>query len=188
MLRTNSLAVALAFGHAAAIVILGYILLGLMPMLLFASGFIGGLLVWLVKPQVPSFAEIRAPYILTLVLFGLHKVEEREMDFFPALATITGVTPPADGSAGAVVLYALAMMWLLVPFLLARSMPFGSYLAWTLFIAMGVVEIAHFVFPLFRTGPYGYFPGMLTAAPLAAAAWWGIWRLGNETAQSRIDP
>lgn len=37
---------------------------------------------------------------------------------------------------------------------------------------MGVIELAHFVFPLFGGRPYGYFPGIMSVVPLARAAWW----------------
>jgi len=42
---------------------------------------------------------------------------------------------------------------------------------------MGVIELAHFVFPLMTGTPYGYFPGMATAGPLSAAGLWGIVRM-----------
>ncbi len=51
------------------------------------------------------------------------------------------------------------------------------YLAWTFFTSMGVIELAHFIFPFFTPEPYGYFPGMVTVVPLAPVAWFGMWRL-----------
>ncbi|MER8476717.1 hypothetical protein [Mesorhizobium sp. M1163] len=89
----------------------------------------------------------------------LHKIEERELDFFPALSQLAGVPVPEAGSSLAVLLYVLAAGWLLVPLLMPRRYSFGYYLAWTFFTSMGVIELAHFVFPLFMDGPYGYFPG-----------------------------
>ncbi|WP_439478365.1 hypothetical protein [Brevundimonas sp.] len=53
----------------------------------------------------------------------------------------------------------------------------GDYLAWTFFAAMGITELFHFVFPFLDGGGFSYFPGMASAAVLAAAAWWGMARL-----------
>ncbi|WP_206110744.1 hypothetical protein [Pannonibacter phragmitetus] len=60
---------------------------------------------------------------------------------------------------------------------MARGYAFGHYLAWTFFVSMGVIELAHFVFPLFGGRSYGYFPGMATVVLLAPVAWWGIYRM-----------
>lgn len=47
---------------------------------------------------------------------------------------------------------------LLVPILMKRGYQFGQYLAWTFFAAMGITELAHFIFPFFTGEPYQYFP------------------------------
>lgn len=169
--------VALAAAHTIAIVAIGYVLLGFVPMALFAFGFVGGLAIWLFTRDVATFADIRIPYFLTLGFFVLHKIEERELDFFPALSQLTGVPMPQEGSSLALLLYALAAAWLIVPVLVRRGHSFGHYLAWTFFVSMGVIELAHFVFPLFEDRPYGYFPGMASVVPLAPVAWWGLFRM-----------
>ena len=53
--------VALAAAHTAAIVAIGYVLLGLVPMALFAFGFVGGLAIWLVARDEATFADLRLP-------------------------------------------------------------------------------------------------------------------------------
>jgi hypothetical protein len=129
-----------------AVLILGYIMLGLLPMFLFAFGLLGGFVLWLLVPTQVSFASIKIPYFLTLVFFVLHKMEERYFDFFPALSKITGVPVPETDSFLVYLLYAFAGAWLLIPFLVGRGYQFGYYLAWTFFTAMGVTELAHFIF------------------------------------------
>ncbi len=146
-------------------------------MMLFAFGYFGGLALWILVPTEASFSCRRWPYFLTLGLFIIHKWEERHFNFFPALSNITGVPAPEAGSVLAVLLYAFAAAWLLVPVLVKRKLPLGYYLAWTFFFSLGVTELAHFVFPLFAAEPYGYFPGMLSVLGLAPAAWWGLKRL-----------
>lgn len=167
-----------AIGFSICVVVLGYALLRLVPASLFALGFVGGFALWLLRPSKPDFATIRVPYFVTLAFFVLHKAEERVMDFFPALSKLTGLPIPDANSLPVYLLYAFAAAWLLIPFLVGRRLPFGYYLAWTFFTSMGVIELAHFVFPLFTGAPYGYFPGMASVVLLAPAAWWGMWRLG----------
>ena len=164
-----------------AVLVLGYILLGLLPMFLFASGFLGGFILWLIISTKPSFATIKMPYFLSLAFFVLHKYEERRMNFFPRLSEITRVPVPEANSFLAYLLYAFAGTWLLIPFLVKRSNNFGYYLSWTFFTAMGITELAHFFLPFFTSDPYGYFPGMASVVILAPTAWWGIYRLSRKT-------
>lgn len=159
------------------ILVLGYVLLGILPAILFAFGFVGGFVLWLSVPTAAPFRSIKIPFYITLGLFILHKLEERYLDFFPALSKITGVPLPDTTSIFVFLLYALAGMWLFIPFLVRSRNEFGYYLVWTFFTSMGVTELAHFVFPLLAGGGYGYFPGMVSAAILAPAGWWGMLQL-----------
>lgn len=167
--------IALAF--IAAVLVTGLLLLGTVPTILFAIGYLGGMALWLARPTHASFADIRAPYFLTLALFICHKLEEKYQGFFPALAELTGVAIPTDRTPLALLLYVLASAWLLIPFLMKRGHALGHFLACTFFVSMGVTELAHFLFPFFTGKPYAYFPGMWSVVPLAPAAWWGIQRL-----------
>ena len=99
------------------------------------------------------------------------------MNFFSELSKITGVPVPDTDSVGVYLLYTAAGAWLLIPLLVSRGYEFGYYLAWTFFTSMGVIELAHFVFPFFTDKSYGYFPGMASVVVLAPAAWWGMSRL-----------
>lgn len=162
----------------AAAIFLGYITLGLLTAFLFTFGFLGGFLLWLLIPTNASFASIKLPYFLALAFFVLHKIEERQMDFFPRLSEITGVPVP-EASILIFLLYALAATWLLIPYLVSRGYAFGYYLAWTFFASMGITELAHFFLPFLTSEPYGYFPGMASVVLLAPAAWWGMWRLSG---------
>lgn len=179
MIRTAPYTVALALVLTLTTIVLGYILLGALPMVLFSFGFLGGFVTWLSIPSAATYPAIGNPYFLTLGFFVLHKLEERYFDFFPALSEITGVPVPETDSFLVVALYSCAATWLLVPYLVSRGHQFGYYLAWTFFMSMGITELAHFIFPLLIDRPYGYFPGMLSVIVLAPAAWWGMWRLAR---------
>lgn len=171
--------IGLASLHAAAVVAIGYSLLGAVPAALFGGGFAAGLMAWVVVKQRPPLAWFRAAFYITLLLFVLHKTEEWEMEFFQALSRLTRVPTPETQSLQVYALYALASAWLLVPVLAGRRLELGYYLAWSFFASMGLVELAHFIFPFFRDGSFGYFPGMASAALLAPAAWLGMWKLST---------
>lgn len=171
-------AVVLAFAWTMLILGLGYAAFGFWVAAIFSSGFLGGFLVWLSMPGPARYSEIRAPYLACLVIFVLHRIEEKTAGFFAALAELTGIPTPEILSVPVVLLVAASVGgWLLILPLVKRGHPLGAYFAWTFFLAMGVTELAHFAFPILAGGPYGYFPGMATVVLLAPLAWWGILRL-----------
>ena len=176
---TSTIIFALFF--TLTVLVLGYVMLGLLPMFLFAFGFLGGFILWIIIPTNVSFNSIKTPFFLALVFFVLHKYEEKKMNFFPRLSEITGVPVPETNSFLVYLLYAFAFSWLLIPYFMKRGHSFGYYLAWTFFTAMGVTELAHFFFPFLTTKPYDYFPGMATVVILAPTAWWGLYRLSQKT-------
>lgn len=170
-----------AFLFTIAIFVLGYISFGFWTMLVLTSGFLGGFILWLIVPTNVSFATIKIPYIAAFILFALHRAEEKVMDFFPTLSSITGVSTPEIVSPQIILLVAASVgAWLFIPYLMNRGYQLGTYFAWTFFAALGITELAHFlVFPFFTGEPYGYFPGMASVILLAPVAWWGMWRLGR---------
>lgn len=164
--------------------VFGYFYTGWLIALLFLIGYMSGFFLWLFIPAKVPFATIKAPYWTTLLIFiFLHKVEENRMKFFEVVGDkITGIPVPEVTPLLVVSLLILPIgAWLLIPYLVKRSYDFGYYLAWTFFTSTGIIELAHFVFPLLTNESYGYFPGMITALPLAGSGWWGIWRLSQKT-------
>lgn len=167
-----------------AVLGLGYVSFGFWTTVIFTSGFLGGLVLWLLVPSVAPYAAVRVPFVVTFALFVLHRIEEKASGFFAALAELTQVPTPQIISWQIILLVVASVgAWLLVPFLMKRRSEFGYYLAWTFFAAMGITELAHFVFPLIKGGPYGYFPGMASVLLLAPAAWWGMRRLISTPAE-----
>lgn len=57
-------------------------------MFLFAFGFFGGLILWLIVPTKVSFAPIKVPFFLTLGLFVVHKLEERYLNSYANLFSL----------------------------------------------------------------------------------------------------
>ena len=179
--KKNRWAVVFAVIFAVTAVALGYITLGALTAFLFTFGYLGGLVIWLFVSTKVSFRKIAWPYFISLALFIVHKVEERKMNFFPALSEITGIPVPEITSLPAIMLLLLAAIWLAIPLLVWKGYDFGYFLAWTFFASMGITELAHFVLPFFTDKPYGYFPGMWSVIPLAPVAWCGMWKLAKNT-------
>lgn len=176
--KGSALVVSLAVVLSVSALVLGYSAFGGLTTLIFTAGFVGGLALWLVLPARGTWRDIKVPYWIALLLFVLHRIEEKQMNFFAYLSDTTGVRTPAVTSVPVVALVMLSVgAWVLVPFLMARSQPFGRYLAWTFFASMGVTELAHFVVFPWLNGSLGYVPGMWTVLALAPVAWWGMVRL-----------
>lgn len=173
---TSVIALSGLFTLAAAAV--GYMAFGIVPALLFLSGYSTGFVLWLLAPANPPLASYRFAYVATFALFVVHRIEESLSGFFPTLAAITGVPVPNPASPAILVLLLLSVVaWLGGPFLANRGSQFGYYLVWTFFGSMGVTELAHFVLPFFTLDPFHYFPGVASVFLLAPAAWYGMWRL-----------
>lgn len=179
-MKINKIAFILALLLTLTVLILGYILLGIIPMSLFPLGFLGGFFLWLRFPAYVSFTAIKTPFYLSFSFFILHKLEENYMGFFPALSKITGVPVPETNSIAVYLLYIAAGLWFLIPYLIKRQNAFGYFLAWSFFTSMGVTELAHFILPFFADSTNYYFPGQATVYILAPAAWWGIYKLSNK--------
>lgn len=182
-MKKNPKVILFAFLFSLVIPIFGYIYTGWLIALLFLIGYFAGFFLWLRFPKKVSFAAIKVPYWSTLLVFLLlHKVEENQMRFFEVVGEkITGVPVPEVSPLLVLTLLILPIgSWLLVPYFMRRGYDFGYYLAWTFFASTGIIELAHFIFPLLTNEPYGYFPGMFTALPLAALGWWGMWRLARK--------
>ncbi|MDX2001381.1 MAG: hypothetical protein SFW35_03060 [Chitinophagales bacterium] len=170
--------ISLALGFTFAVLLLGYLSFGFWTTMIFTSGFLGGFILWLLFPSRTDYSSIKLPYFLTFLMFIVHRVEEKVCGFFSALSEITKVPTPDILSWQIILLVMMSVAaWLLIPYLVKRKYEFGYYLTWTFFAAMGITELAHFIFPFFVSGPYGYFPGMASVVILAPLAWWGIWRL-----------
>lgn len=179
-MKMSPLTIGMALIFSLLIPALGYIFLGALVGILFLIGYFGGFILWFILPQRASYFSLRVPYWLTFIAFLLlHKTEENATRFFQVLSDrITGVPVPELSPILIVGLLVLPIgAWILGPFLLKRGYDFGYFLAWTLFSSMGITELAHFVFPLMTSKPYGYFPGMASVLVLAPLAWWGIWRM-----------
>jgi len=168
-----------AVAYSAAVLLAGYLSLGFWTMLILTSGFVGGLILWLIFPDPVEFARVKWPFWSAFALFVVHRIEEYVSGFFGRLADITGAATPEVASIPVIAMVLLSIGgWLAAPLLAARKMRIGTYFLWTFFCAMGVTELAHLVvFPFFTDTPIAYFPGMASVIFLAPVAWWGMARM-----------
>lgn len=187
-LRSNSnsrskLMLISAFLYTFATLWLGYRAFGLLTSLIFSSGFLGGFILWCCIRSNTPYEKIKVPYYLCLILFVIHRVEEKYAGFFSFLSKVTNVPTPEILSWEIVGLVMISVgSWLSIPYLLSRRREFGYYFLWTFFAAMGITELAHIVvFPVLIDKPYGYIPGMWSVIPLAPLAWWGMVRLSRRS-------
>lgn len=67
---------------SALVLVFGYAAFGLWTTLIFASGFLGGFVLWIVFGNARSAKAIRLPYWICLGLFVMHRIEERISGFF----------------------------------------------------------------------------------------------------------
>ena len=177
-LRQSRANVGLAALFTVIVPVIGYASFGPWPALLFLVGYSCGFLLWLILPTRAPFSSIKRLYWAAFLLFGVHRVEEKVSGFFQTLSEMTGVAVPAVASVPMVLLLVTSVgAWLAGPWLYWRGSDFGRYLVWTFFASMGITELAHFVFPFFRSAPHGYFPGMLSVVALAPVAWFAMWRM-----------
>lgn len=169
-----------AFVFSLAVPAIGYASFGIVPSSIFLVGYMGGFLVWMLVPDRASFAVVKVPYIVTLLLFVVHRIDEYVSKFQLTLSGITGVPEPEVASLPIIILLIGSVLaWVLAPVLMRKGHAFGYYLMWTFFVSMGVSELAHFIFPFFTGTSYAYFPGMASVLLLAPAAWFGMWRLSR---------
>lgn len=180
--KKASAVIIIAFLFSLLIPAIGYYYLGILYAALFFIGYIGGFMCWLLFPSRTAWSALKTPYWLTLFAFlFLHKVEENRMKFFEVVSEkITGGTVP-EFSAGLVIGLLILPIgaWLAIPLLIKRGQELGYYAIWTLFVSMGITELAHFFLPFLTDEPYSYFPGMASVLVLAPTAWWGMWRLSG---------
>lgn len=176
--RGGHVAVASAF-TALFVVVFGMAVSPLVG-IVHATGFFGGLALWLARPTHAPFGTIKVPYLVTLGAYVVHRIDEEVSGFVPAIEALTGVEAADVLAPITILLVILALAWMLGPLLLRIGHPLGQFAAWSMFAGFAIVELWHFVFPLLESGPYGYFPGMVTAPIISAAGWWGVWVLWRD--------
>jgi hypothetical protein len=171
-----------------------YLQAGIMVVGIVAGSMVAGFAIWVrtTLRRPPATDAILPAYLLTLVLFLLHVLEEYVFDFAGRIAGIAHVRWTEAQFIEVIVLFGPAI-WIAGALGIYKRHPLGNFVAWFFFVGMMLGEPAHLlVFPLMEGGRYHYFPGMWTAlAPMVPAAY-GIWRMSSDdraaTRTQRAEP
>lgn len=157
---------------ACVMVLVGYLLMGPVPAAIFAVFLFGGVGLWRFttygRPVAPD--RIIVPYLLTVMLFIIHVLEEYLTGFHTAISDLTGHNV-SEQNFLIVAGFIGPLLWLSGLALFYLRTEIGNYLVAAFFVAMILSELAHFAFPIAAGEPFGYFPGLYTAIlPLIPAA------------------
>jgi hypothetical protein len=144
-----SLAAAIAFCIIAPT--MGYIKIGLPPIIIIGGSAVVGFLFWyftyLRKPTDPKI--ILPLFILTVAALQIHIVEEYLTGFGPAMSRLFNIS---WSEKSFIMVFALVgpTIYTLTSLGLYYRVPFAGFIAWFIFIGPGVAEFTHFIFPLIQ--------------------------------------
>jgi hypothetical protein len=171
----------LPIAFVSATVLVGYVLAGLVPAIVFSVAFGGGLLLYVATAWRRQFDTRRVvvPYLLTVMLFLVHTYEEYLTDFEGLLGTIAGRTV-AESDFLLLVAWLAPFTWVGGAVLLIRQSAIGYYFLCAFFVAMTIAELTHFVFPFVIDGTFHYESGMYTAALPLIPAYYGLYVMMRE--------
>jgi hypothetical protein len=145
--RIFSLIIALAF--CIIMPTIGYINIGLPPVIIVGGSAIVGFLFWyFTYLKNPTDPKIILPlFLLTVAGLQIHIIEEYETGFAPAMSRLFDI-PWTERSF--LIVFALVgpTVYTLTSLGLYYRVPIAGFIAWFIFIGPGVAEFTHYVFPL----------------------------------------
>src|SRR6478752_7246022 len=144
---------------------MGYIKIGLPPVIIIGSSAIVGFFFWyFTYLKNPTDPKIILPlFVLTVAALQIHIVEEYQMGFGPAMSRLFNIPWTEKGF---LMVFALVgpTIYTLTTLGLYYRFPLAGFMAWFIFIGPGTAEFTHFIFPLLRPAIQPY-----VAAPLSTA-------------------
>lgn len=144
-----SVIAALMFVSAAAL--LGYMKIGLPPVVIVGGSGIIALAMWyktyLRKPIDPQI--ILPLFLLTVAALEVHMTEEYLTGFGPAMSRLFDISW-TEKSFLLIFAFIGPVLYSLTALGLYYRVPFAGFLAWFIFIGPGVAEFTHFIFPILK--------------------------------------
>ena len=144
-----SLAIAVVFTVVAPI--MGYLAIGLPPVIIVGGSALIGLVCWYItylkKPIDPKI--ILPLFLLTVAGLQIHIIEEYLTGFAPAMSRLFGI-PWSEKSFLMVFALVGPTIYTLTALGLYYKVPIAGFVAWFIFIGPGVAEFTHFIFPLIK--------------------------------------
>jgi len=195
---------------------MGYIKIGLPPVVIIGGSAIVGFVFWyftyLKKPTDPKI--ILPLFVLTVAALQIHIVEEYQAGFAPAMSRLFNI-PWTEKSFLMVFALVGPTIYTLTTLGLYYKVPIAGFIAWFIFIGPGVAEFTHFIFPAlqphiepgnlgsitgningtqmtnmpnyyYKTTGHYYFPGMWTAVLPMIPGIYSIYRLVKEQRRQSI--
>lgn len=148
-LQRLSLFMAVAF--CVILPTMGYIKIGLPPVLIIGSSAVVAFFFWyFTYLKDPTDPKIILPlFVLTVAGLQLHIIEEYLTGFGPAMSRLYGIS---WSEKGFLLIFALIgpTIYTLTTLGLYYRIPIAGFMAWFIFIGPGVAEFTHFIFPLIQ--------------------------------------
>ncbi len=145
------LSVIAAIAFCVIVPTVGYIKIGLPPVIIIGSSAVAGFCFWYVTYlKTPTDPKIILPlFVLTVAGLQIHIVEEYLTDFGPAMSRLFNI-PWSE--KGFLMVFALVgpTIYTLTTLGLYYRIPIAGFMAWFIFIGPGVAECTHFIFPILQ--------------------------------------
>ncbi|MEJ7693022.1 hypothetical protein [Daejeonella sp.] len=147
--RTQVISVAAAMAFCIIAPIIGYIKIGLPPVVIVGGSAVIGFFFWhFTYLKNPTDSKIILPlFVLTVSALQIHIIEEYLTGFGPAMSRLFNI-PWTEKSFLLVFALAGPVICSLTTLGLYKRIPIAGFIAWFIFIGPGVAEFTHFIFPL----------------------------------------
>jgi hypothetical protein len=163
--RARFLSVIAAVAFALTAMALGYVKIGLPPVVIVGGSSVVALVMWikyyLRKPLAPDV--ILPLFLLTVAALEIHMAEEYITGFGPAMSRLFDISWN-ERSFLIVFAFVGPTLYSLTALGLFYRVPFAGFLAWFIFIGPGVAEFTHFIFPVLRPAILPELPGTISQA------------------------
>jgi hypothetical protein len=163
-----------------------YVILGVIPAIVFAVAFGGGLALYAATAWRTEFDTLKVivPYLLTVMLFMVHTYEEYLTDFETVVSVMAGRTVP-ESDLLSIIAWTAPLLWIAGAVMLLKRWAFGYYFLCAFFVAMTIAELSHYIFPFVVDGTFHYESGMYTAVLPLITAYYGLYVMMQEIRKAR---
>ena len=149
--RTRIISVVIAIAFCIIVPTIGYIKIGLPPVIIIGSsagvGFFFWYFTYLKNPTDPKI--ILPLFLLTVAALQIHIIEEYQTGFGPAMSRLFNI-PWSEKSFLMVFALVGPTIYTLTTLGLFYRVPLAGFIAWFIFIGPGVAEFTHFIFPIIQ--------------------------------------
>jgi len=149
--QTQVISVTVAIAACIIAPTMGYIKIGLPPVIIVGGSAIIGFIFWyFTYLKNPTDPKLMLPlFVLTVACLQIHITEEYLTGFGPAMSRLFDI-PWSE--KGFLMVFALIgpTIYTLTTLGLYYRIPLAGFIAWFIFIGPGVMEFTHFIFPLLQ--------------------------------------